>query len=326
MIRLLCLLLALLFPSCDSAVWGCLGKQNRTKVQSSPYPRPERSPEKRKNKRSKAWQSDWQPRFPRQRVCFGSSGLAAGCDHTQNWEQIFERCQHTLHSTLPHSPNCRGWENPLVQAFLWKEVERQGRVSLTTGMQYMTLGKSSIESVNSPEVKVHAYIWLNIQWTVTQFEKCWLFLLLCNVSGLCVCVREGAAYLKGCDVFQLDSASFILLADTHNGWLEDFTGLQYKHLESTRWACYCLSNCFALSTVEVMCVFLLGSGLWRRWVYRFAAAAPSRSLLCPVLEISPREVWQTDGRECTSPWWRRHTWETHVKLKLHDIKIIWDWD
>lgn len=28
--------------------------------------------------------------------------------------QVSERCWHMLYFTLPHSPNCRGWESPLV--------------------------------------------------------------------------------------------------------------------------------------------------------------------------------------------------------------------
>lgn len=43
----------------------------------------------------------------------------------------------------------------------------------------------------------------------------------------------GSAYLKGGDMFQLDSAAFILLAHTHDSRLEEFTGLQNEHLESS---------------------------------------------------------------------------------------------
>lgn len=34
-------------------------------------------------------------------------------------------------------------------------------------------------------------------------------------------------------MFQLDSATFVLLAHTNNSWLENFTGLQNEHLESS---------------------------------------------------------------------------------------------
>lgn len=43
----------------------------------------------------------------------------------------------------------------------------------------------------------------------------------------------GSAYLKVGDMFQLDSATFILLAHTHDSRLEEFTGLQNENLESS---------------------------------------------------------------------------------------------
>lgn len=48
--------------------------------------------------------------------------------------------------------------------------------------------------------------------------------------GIVLGGERGSTYLQGCDMFQLDSLTFILLAHTHNSWLEDFRGLHNEHL------------------------------------------------------------------------------------------------